>query len=80
MVAGQRSNDALFEELKASDGNQRVVAIGDCQAPALIASAVFAGHKFARDLGLADPDKVPFLREDVELSPNLVGMEAGGLS
>ena len=40
---------------------------------ATIASAIFAGHKFARDLGLADPDTVPFLREDVELSPNLDG-------
>ena len=79
MVAGQVPNDKLVKELRAAGGPQRVVPIGDCQAPATIASAVFAGHKFARDLGLADPDVAPFLREDVELSPNLVGWDAPAL-
>ena len=79
MVAGQTPNDALFNELKQAQGDQRVVAIGDCQAPATIASAVFAGHKFARDLGLADPDVTPFLREDVALSPNLEGWGAANI-
>jgi len=73
IVAGQRPNDTLFHALRRADTGQRIVAIGDCQAPATIASAVFAGHKIARDLGLANPDIAPFLREDVELSPNLAG-------
>ena len=73
MVAGQEPNDGLYKSLLANSDKQRVVAIGDCQAPATVASAVFAGHKFARDLGLADPDQTPFLREDVALSPNLAG-------
>ncbi|WP_299658127.1 FAD-dependent oxidoreductase [uncultured Tateyamaria sp.] len=76
MVAGQTPNDTLFRSLSAGQSTQRIVAIGDCQAPATIASAIFAGHKFARDLGLGDPDVVPFLREDVELSPNLSGWGA----
>ena len=79
MVAGQVPNDDLYRALAAKPGAQRVVALGDCQAPATIASAVFAGHKFARDLGLADPDVVPFLREDVELSANLSGWGAPAL-
>ena len=73
MVAGQVPNDALLRELRTGATGQRIVAIGDCVAPGTIASAVFAGHKFARDLGLADPDVVPFLREDVALSHNTVG-------
>ena len=77
MVAGQVPEDGLYRALRANPGNQRVVVLGDCQAPATIASAVFSGHKFARDLGLADPDIVPFLREDVALSPNLSGWGLG---
>lgn len=79
MVAGQTSNDALFRFLQTANTGQRIVAIGDCQAPATIASAIFAGHKFARDLGLANPDEVPFLREDVALSRNTVGWSAQAL-
>ncbi|MEM7545173.1 MAG: FAD-dependent oxidoreductase [Pseudomonadota bacterium] len=77
IVAGQEPNDTLYRNLVARGRDtQRVIAIGDCQAPATIASAVFAGHKFARDLGLANPDEVPFLREDAELSPNIAGWGA----
>lgn len=75
MVAGQTPNDGLLTDLRAKGGEQRILAIGDCQAPATIASAVFAGHKFGRDLGLADPDRAPFLREDVALSTNLKGWD-----
>ena len=76
IVAGQTANDALLQELRVVDRNQRLVALGDCQAPATIASAIFSGHKFARDLGLADQDAVPFLREDVALSDNTTGWGA----
>jgi len=79
MVAGQVPNADLLSELHSRNGPQRVVAIGDCQAPATIASAIFAGHKFARDLGLADVDVTPFLREDVALSANLQGWSAPAL-
>jgi dimethylamine/trimethylamine dehydrogenase len=38
--------------------------IGDADAPGLIAQAVFAGHRAARQLGeTVDPDVVEFLRE-----------------
>ncbi|MEM8786853.1 MAG: FAD-dependent oxidoreductase [Pseudomonadota bacterium] len=73
MVAGQAPNNDLFHALRTAGDAQRIVAIGDCEAPATIASAVFSGHKFARDLGLADPDVVPFLREDIVPSFNTVG-------
>ena len=73
MVAGQQPNTDLYESLLPIEADQRIVRIGDCLAPATIAAAVHSGHKFARDLGLADIDEVPFLREDVALSPNLEG-------
>jgi len=41
-----------------------ITRIGDCLAPTTIAGAVYAGHRFARELGESiDPDKPSFLRE-----------------
>ncbi len=37
--------------------------IGDCLAPATIAHAVYAGHRFARELDAAEPDGLPYARE-----------------
>ena len=47
-------NDALWTELqsKAKSG-QSVYRIGDCQTPGIIATAVFSGHRLARELGSA---------------------------
>ena len=81
MVTGQIANDDLYSALNRHDDGLRAVRIGDCLAPGIIAAAVYSGHKFGRDLGLADQDDVPFLREDVALSPNLAGYgaESGAL-
>ena len=46
----------------------RVTRIGDCYAPSIIANAVYAGHKYARDLGIEEPEEVPFKRERTELT------------
>jgi dimethylamine/trimethylamine dehydrogenase len=51
-------NDALFHELQdridgASGSDYRPLSlsrIGDCEAPSIIAGAVFAGHRYAREL------------------------------
>ena len=46
-----------------------VTAIGDCLAPGLLASAVYSGHRYARELDTEVPvDSPPFRREVVELS------------
>ena len=78
-VTGQQPETRLYDSLLKNSKSQRIVRIGDCLAPATIAAAVFSGHKFARDLGLADIDEVPFLREDVALSPNLLGFDSDGV-
>jgi len=57
--------DELFHELEASVGTRgenapSVQRIGDCDAPSIIAAAVFAGHRYAQEL---DNHSV-FLRHD----------------
>jgi dimethylamine/trimethylamine dehydrogenase len=50
-------------------GITNITRIGDALAPATIAAAVYAGHRFARELG-TEPviDTPPFLREVAALA------------
>ncbi len=56
MVTQRRPNHALYHELLAKvDGQTEKLPftlkrIGDCEAPAIIAAATYAGHKYAREL------------------------------
>jgi len=53
---GDRLFRALFAQPRALVG-AGIDHIGDCEAPGLIADAVFAGHRLARDFGeSAEPD------------------------
>ena len=67
-------DDGLYQALAgdeaalAAAGIQTLEAIGDCYGPATIAAAVYAGHRFARELGTT-PDAIPFRREITELAP-----------
>ena len=63
MVSQRKPNDGLFNELarraEAADTSlpRSIVRIGDCEAPAIIASAVYAGHRYAQDLDRSgDPE------------------------
>jgi dimethylamine/trimethylamine dehydrogenase len=65
-------DDALYRELMADRdalgraGIKSVTAIGDCWAPGTIAAAVYAGHRYAREMDApASPDEVAFKREQV---------------
>lgn len=69
-------NDALYNELVAhpkkthAAGIGSIRRIGDCFGPAIIAAAVYAGHRYARELDTeTDPDGVPFktVRYELEL-------------
>ncbi|OUS33613.1 NADH:flavin oxidoreductase [Rhodobacterales bacterium 56_14_T64] len=64
MVTQRRPNDALYHELLASVDGQidklpfTLKRIGDCEAPAIIAAATYAGHRYARELDApVDPDQ-----------------------
>jgi len=72
LVTQRRSNEALFRELKdavgldalAREGVDALYRIGDCEAPRLIADAVFSGHRLAREIDTDDPAvPLPFKRE-----------------
>ncbi len=50
----------------AQAGVKSVKRIGDCNAPGIIAAAVFSGHRYAREFGeVIDPDIPPFKREKI---------------
>ncbi|MFG2489977.1 NAD(P)-binding protein [Streptomyces caniferus] len=66
--------DTLYQELQSGDqqalaaaGVRRVVRVGDCLGPGIIAAAVHSGHEFARTLDTGLTDWTPFRRENVEL-------------
>ena len=60
--------DTLYHALTAQKA-PNVTLIGDAYAPGIIAAAVYAGHKYARELGEQDNRAIPFRRELTELSP-----------
>jgi dimethylamine/trimethylamine dehydrogenase len=75
MVASRIGNDALYHALQAraadwaDAGIRSVKLIGDAAAPAPIAWATFAGHRYARDLDAPDiGDALPFRREVTALA------------
>ncbi len=74
MVTSRTSDDLLYHDLKARQadwadaGIRSVKVIGDAAAPAPIAWATFAGHRYARELDEPDQgDALPFRREVTQL-------------
>ena len=64
MTTSRQPQDALYHSLVDRVVIQR---IGDCYAPATIAQAVYAGHRYARELNAEVPVEVPFRRESDSL-------------
>jgi dimethylamine/trimethylamine dehydrogenase len=60
MVTSREPRDALYHELCEKIDITRV---GDCSAPGIIAAAVLAGHRYAREMDVPEADRV-FLRDD----------------
>ena len=70
LVTSRISDDGLYRALTARQaewpdrGIRSVRLIGDAAAPAPIAWATFAGHRYARELDMPDiDDALPFRRE-----------------
>jgi dimethylamine/trimethylamine dehydrogenase len=63
-VTSREPCDTLYHDLRAradeleQAGTATVVRAGDCEAPGIIATAVHAGHRIGRELGLADTPPV----------------------
>jgi dimethylamine/trimethylamine dehydrogenase len=75
LVTARTPLDGLYTQIAAtleSDAsNERPTLhkIGDCDAPAIIAAAVLAGHRYARELG-ADLEQCDNVRYDKLFDPN----------
>ncbi len=74
LVTARLPDEVLYLDLKArrddwpAAGLRSVTAIGDAFAPGLLAAAVYAGHRYARELDAEIPlDEPPFRREIAEL-------------
>ncbi len=70
MVASRIGDDALWQVLAEREpewsdrGIKSIRLIGDAEAPAPIAWATYAGHRYARELDTPDiGDALPFRRE-----------------
>ncbi|WP_108881301.1 oxidoreductase [Anderseniella sp. Alg231-50] len=72
MVTARSPNEALYRELleglaQGSAGPMKSVRrIGDCEAPAIIAAAVYAGHRYAREFDAGDASDNDVKRDGVE--------------
>jgi dimethylamine/trimethylamine dehydrogenase len=81
MVTTRLPNDELHGDLMGdgaalkSAGIASVTRLGDCLNPGTIAAAVYAGHRYARELDLAAPPDLSFRVEHIrhdEAAPALV--------
>lgn len=67
-ITARLPNGALYQALREREpewqdaGIQRIDCIGDALAPGLIAHAVYAGHRYAQELGTTRDGEVPFKR------------------
>ncbi len=65
VLTSKLPNDAVYQDLMAREadwadaGIKSVTRIGDCEAPSIIAAAVHAGHRWAKELDDEDNIKAP---------------------
>jgi dimethylamine/trimethylamine dehydrogenase len=74
VVVGQRApEDALYQSLIATDQGVAgrlpftLKRIGDCEAPAIIAAAVYAGHTYAREMDAPVDFDLPMKHDRVDV-------------
>ncbi|MDP6818136.1 MAG: FAD-dependent oxidoreductase [Alphaproteobacteria bacterium] len=70
LVTSRISNDGLWRDLQARAEAeeapwQSLTRIGDALAPATVAHAVYAGHRYAREFDTPPTEGAPYLRERV---------------
>jgi dimethylamine/trimethylamine dehydrogenase len=79
MVTARKPNDTLFHDLKAAAGPDglpfTLTRIGDCEAPAIIAAAVYAGHRYAQELDCEIDVDMPLRHDRVD-----VGLDTGAVA
>ena len=77
LITARTPEDSLYKEIaleiktqvSGSDPAPTLNKIGDCDAPAIIAAAVYAGHRYARELG-TDMAHGDVVRQDKLFDPD----------
>ncbi len=76
MVTARKPNDGLYRELssrtKTAELPFSLRRIGDCDAPAIIAAAVYAGHRYAQELDSSVDVDVPLKHDRVDVGQQLI--------
>ena len=71
LVTSRAPNDALYHEILDHAGGAplpfTLTRIGDAEAPAIIAAAVYAGHRYARELDTEVDIDVPLMHDRVDV-------------
>lgn len=71
MVTARIPNDGLYTELMAQAGSDglpfTLTKIGDCEAPAIIAAAIYAGHRYAQELDTDVDIDMPLRHDRVDV-------------
>jgi len=72
VIVGQRAPvDDLYQALRGADEGATLpftlTRIGDCEAPAIIAAATYAGHRYAQELDRAVDIDLPMEHEKVDV-------------
>ncbi len=89
VATARKANDGLWKELSARKAEwekndiKAIYQAGDCYAPGLIASAIFEGHRIAREFESSNPQRAqPWIRERQvwghETYPKIGGRETVG--
>ncbi len=85
MVTARSPNDALYHAVKAEAGKEalpfNLTRIGDCDAPGIIAAAVYAGHRYAQELDASVDIDMPMRHDRIDVgldryAPDLQRKEA----
>jgi dimethylamine/trimethylamine dehydrogenase len=75
LVTARTPVDGLYKEIAGKLNSETpgsvptLHKIGDCDAPAIIAAAVYAGHRYARELGV-DTEQSDVVRQDTLFDPD----------
>ena len=70
LVTTRTPVDGLYREIAGTiESDFSLNKIGDCDAPAIIAAAVYAGHRYARELG-TDIERSAVVRQDKLFDPD----------
>jgi dimethylamine/trimethylamine dehydrogenase len=75
LVTARTPMDSLYRDIaetleaESQESSPTLHKIGDCDAPAIIAAAVYAGHRYARELG-TDVEQNAIVRQDKLFDPD----------